>query len=133
MNEIVTAWFPVVAWLFGVAGLVAALYFRVTARDEAAAAVAEATAAFTRRMDAADAAYEKLENKVVDHDRRLISVEKALEYFPTSRDIARLGDKLAEMAGDMKELRAEMKNVKEGQVRTEHAMTVMDETLRART
>lgn len=125
MNEIVQTWFPVVAWLFGVAGLVAALYFRVTARDEAKTAVAESEAETKVRIDGLEAQLKEQRRSVIDHDRRLIGVEKGLEAFPTTRDISNLKDQLSEISGNLKGLTQQVIGIDAGQKRSEASMEII--------
>lgn len=72
---------------------------------------------------------ESLRNQVVDHDRRLIKVEEAIKFLPQQRDFARLNDHVAELAGDMKRMVAEIHALGQGQERTETAIGVINETL----
>lgn len=129
MNEIIQTWAPVAGWILSIAAIAAALWFKATAKQEAEAVCSDLRAEFNVRLVGLVEDYKELEGKVIDHDRRLITVEKAMEYFPTSRDINRLGDKLAEMSGDMKRMSQEMKGLHEGQRRQENSMSVINETL----
>ena len=132
MSEFVQTWFPPFAGVCSVAAFLFAMWVRNTSRQEAEDAVEDLRAAVTKKFDDEKAEREKIEAKVVDHDRRLIAVEKGLEAFPTTRDIQNLSKQIADIAGDMKGLNEKVQGVYVGQERQENTLKVINETLMQR-
>jgi predicted nucleic acid-binding Zn-ribbon protein len=137
MNEFVQTWYPVFAGLVAAVALGAAIWFRATAKEEARAIVEKAEERLTLRLNSHRNDIDELENSHSAQDKRLVAVEEGLKAFPTVHDIQALGAKLGEVREQMAGMTATMTGMQrefaDGQKRTEAALRVMDETLRAKT
>lgn len=132
MNDIIQTWFPVVSALVAGMGVAAAFWFRATAKDEAETTVAAAEARCKTLIDGVCVDVKGLEMMVQQDRERLIKVEGELHALPQQRDFVRMNENVLGVAGDIKRLVAEVTNLKEGGVRTEAAIRVINETLMSR-
>lgn len=125
-------WIALVALLFSIVGPGVVWFFRSTAKDEIESAI---EAVEKRNIDAhreRKVELSSVKDTVIDHDRRIIRVEEAIKALPTKRDIDRLTDSVANMAGDMKKLAADVHALNASLDRTERAVGVINETLMQR-
>lgn len=129
MNEIIQTWFPVVTVLCSAGAIVFSMWMRETSKKEAEEVVSELKKEIGKELGRQRHECDRTERTVIDHDRRLIAVEKGLEAFPTSRDIKQLERQLSEISGKMEGMAAGLEGVKAGQERTESAILTINAAL----
>ncbi|MEI9885932.1 MAG: hypothetical protein WDN08_05410 [Rhizomicrobium sp.] len=126
LNDLVQTWFPVIATLGGIAATIA-LYFlnsRIDQQVEAALTLSnsrtdglidEVKRDVEKSIDGHAKAHERLRTQVIDHDRRVLTLENITKALPSKEDVhqVQLGmeklngtmtGKLGEMAVRMEDL-----------------------------
>jgi hypothetical protein len=122
MNWDVNAWMAFVALLLSAAsaaGVLAFYVIRNTSKDEADDAVKELE---TEKLA-------PLKATVIEHDRRIIAIERDISALPQVNQVSSLNDKISDIAGDVKALGAEIRSLHQGQDRTERALQLVTESL----
>lgn len=77
----------------------------------------------------ADDVVGSLRRTVIDHDRRIIRIEKDIEALPQVGEVKRLSEKISDIAGDVKAMAVEVRSLHEGQIRSEKQLQIVTENL----
>jgi outer membrane murein-binding lipoprotein Lpp len=103
--------------------LAAKFFIEKTSQDQAEDEVSAAVTKLEKdRLD-------PLRKTVIDHDRRIIAIERDINALPQVDEVAKLNDKISDIAGDVKALAAEIRSLHQSQDRSERALQLVTESL----